>query len=149
MILSCDEVQKIIKHRYPILFIDKVAFIKPMKECLAIKNFSYNEWFFPSHFESEAMVPGSIQIEAYTQAVGITLLVEENKGINKDYDLLLLSVDRVRFYKSVKPGDVFKIQVKIDKIAMGIATAFASGYIDDKIVSECKIGYKIKDLINE
>ena len=146
MMLTSDDVQKIIKHRYPILFIDKVTSLNPMKECVAVKNFSYNEWFFPSHFEAEALVPGSLQIEAYTQAVGIMLLVNDNKCINNEIELLLMTVDKVRFYKAIKPGDIFKIKVKIDKIAMGMASAFASGYVDDKIVSECKIGYKIKGL---
>jgi 3-hydroxyacyl-[acyl-carrier-protein] dehydratase len=148
MKLNTSEILKILKHRYPLVLLDNVEFIKPMKECLAKKNFSYNEWFFQAHFPQNPIVPGSLQIEAYTQAVYITLLTKENKQVNNFTEILLISIDRVRFYKSIRPGDTLIIEVKVDKVSMGIVTASVKGYISSEMVSECKIGYKIKDFKN-
>lgn len=39
-------IQKCQRNRYPLLFIDKVEEAVPMERAHAIKNFSYNEWFF-------------------------------------------------------------------------------------------------------
>ena len=127
------------------LMLDTVPFIVPMKECTAKKNFSYNEWFFPAHFPNNPIVPGSVQIEAYTQAVGVTLLASKNNK-NNYADLLLVSVDRVRFYKSIVPGDNLSIKVIVEKVSMGMATASVRGYLGTELVSECKIGYKMKDV---
>ena len=38
------------QNRFPLLFIDKIIELKPGKSVTAIKNFTYNEWFFPGHF---------------------------------------------------------------------------------------------------
>jgi len=134
---------KILKHRYPLLLIDTVTFVEPMVSCTAHKNFTYNEWFFPAHFPKNPIVPGSLQIEAYTQAVGITLLANQNKEEKYSSDLLLVSIDRMRFYKPVRPGDTLDIQVKVEKVAMGMATAQACGFVGATLASECKIGYKL------
>ena len=40
------------QNRYPLLFLDKIIEIKPCKYVKAIKNFTYNEWFFPAHFDA-------------------------------------------------------------------------------------------------
>ena len=55
----------------------------------------------------------------------------------------MAGIDKVRFYKSVLPGDRFDISAKIDRVAMGIASASVTGWVNDEIVSECKITYKV------
>jgi len=125
------------------LLIDRVTNIKPNLLCEAYKNITYNEWFFPAHFPKNPIVPGSLQIEAFTQAVALPLMVSEDLKNNFNTKVLLAGVDKVRFYKPLKPGDRFDIFVKIDRIAMGIANASVKGSVDSEIVSECKITYKI------
>ena len=88
-------------------------------------------------------MPGSFQIEAFTQAVALPLLFEEDADNLSNIPILLAGIDKVRFYKSVSPGDRFEICAKIERIAMGIATASATGRVNNEIVSECKITYKI------
>ena len=61
------EIQKFQQNRYPLLFIDYVETVKVGKYAKGHKNFSYNEWFFPAHFEDEPNVPGFVQMEALTQ----------------------------------------------------------------------------------
>jgi 3-hydroxyacyl-[acyl-carrier-protein] dehydratase len=123
--------------------IDAVTFVEPMVRCSAQKNFSYNEWFFSGHFPENPIVPGSLQIETYTQAVGIMLLASNKNEKKKSGDLLLVSVDRARFYKPVRPGDTLDIQVKVERAAMGMVTSQACGFVDGTPVSECKIGYRL------
>ena len=62
---------------------------------------------------------------------------------NSSITVLLAGVDKVRFYESVFPGDRFDIEVKVERIAMGIATSTVKGKIRNKLVSECMITYKI------
>ena len=55
------------QNRHPVLFIDKIVDTTPGEEANSIKCFSYNEWFFPAHFEDDPNVPGFVQIETLTQ----------------------------------------------------------------------------------
>ena len=134
-------VQTILPHQHPFIFVDEILQLSPMQQSTITKNFSENEWFFEAHFPGDPVVPGSLQIEAYTQAVAITILADKTLKCNF---IRLISVDRARFLKAVFPGDKLKLISKIDKIAMNIITATARGFVDDVLVSECKIGYKLE-----
>ena len=74
-------IQECQRNRYPLLFIDRVTEAVPGKYARAIKNFTFNEWFFPAHFDDEPNVPGFVQVEALTQTFLMTFLTfEEYKG---------------------------------------------------------------------
>ena len=141
--MDISQISTILKREYPMLLLDGVTHIEPRLVCHAFKNLSYNEWFFPQHFPNRPIMPGTLQVEAFTQAVALPLLIAENENNSSAVPILLAGIDKVRFYKSVLPGDRFEISTKIDRIAMGIASASASGIVNNEIVSECKITYKI------
>jgi 3-hydroxyacyl-[acyl-carrier-protein] dehydratase len=141
--MNVSQISKILERAYPMLLLDGVLHIEPYVACRAYKNLTYNEWFFPTHFPDKPIMPGSLQIEAFTQAVALPLLVAKNKVKTSTVPILLVGVDKVRFYHAVFPGDKFEIFAKIERIAMGIATASVSGCVDNVIVSECRITYKL------
>jgi len=141
--MNISQISTILKREYPMLLLDGVTHIEPRLVCHAFKNLSYNEWFFPQHFPNRPIMPGTLQVEAFTQAVALPLLIAENENNSSAVPILLAGIDKVRFYKSVLPGDRFEISTKIDRIARGIASASASGSVNNEIVSECKITYKI------
>lgn len=141
--MNISQISSALDQEYPLLLIDGVSHIEPNLLCNAYKNFTFNEWFFPAHFPKNPIVPGSLQIEAFTQAVALPLVVSEDLKNNFNTKVLLAGVDKARFYKPLKPGDRFEIFAQIDRIAMGIANASIKGSVNDEIISECKITYKI------
>ena len=143
--MHISRISAILKREYPMLLLDGVTDIEPRVLCRAYKNLSYNEWFFPAHFPNRPIMPGTLQLEAFTQAVALPLLVTEDANKLSAIPILLAGIDKVRFYKSVFPGDRLEISVKIERIVMGIATASATGSVNNEIVSECKITYKITE----
>ena len=136
-------ISKILNRDYPLLLLDGVTDIESKKSCKAFKNLTYNEWFFPKHFPKKPIMPGSLQIEAFTQAVALPLLMETHEKNKSPIPILLAGIDKVRYYDAVVPGQRYHIYAKIDRIAMGIASASAIGSVKGKTVSECKITYKI------
>ena len=55
-------IQQYQQNRYPLLFVDEIEEAVPGQSARGYKNFTYNEWFFPAHFEDEPNVPGFVQI---------------------------------------------------------------------------------------
>ena len=143
--MNIYEISKLLNRDYPLLLIDGVKEIEKNKYCHAFKNLSYNEWFFPKHFPKNPIFPGSLQIEAFTQAVALPLLIGHQIDLNRPVPILLAGVDKVRYYEPVRPGSRFDINVKIDRLAVGIALATVKGTVKEKTVSECKITYKMID----
>ena len=141
--MNISQISSTLNRKYPMLLLDGVTHIEPRVICEAYKNLTYNEWFFPEHFPGQPIMPGSLQIEAFTQAVALPLLVEQDVKNLSAVPILLAGVDKVRFFKAVIPGSRFEISAQIDRIAMGIASARVTGSVNNEIVSECKITYKI------
>ena len=141
--MNFSQIKSILDHKYPYLLIDGVTEIEFEKKCYAYKNLTYNEWFFPAHFPNKPLLPGSIQIEIFTQAVALPLLINKDLSKNSENSVLLAGIDKVRFYKSVVPGDRLEICASIDRYAMGIANASVNAKVNSETVSECKITYKV------
>ena len=81
-VFDIPEIKKFQRNRHPLLFIDKITKLIPGKEARGLKCFSYNEWFFPSHFDDEPNVPGFIQIESLVQTFIMTFLsLEESNSV--------------------------------------------------------------------
>lgn len=115
------------QNRYPLLFIDRVTEAVAGKYAKAVKNFTYNEWFFPAHFEDEPNVPGFVQTEALTQAFLMTFLsLEEYKGSKTSF----VSMNNVRFRRKIEPGDRLEIHAYLDSFRRGIAKGHVESFVD-------------------
>ena len=128
--------------RYPYLFFDKVLEIEPGKKSVGIKNLTQNEWFFPVHFPGDPCMPGFLQAEALTQVCALTILTLDG---NKGKQVLLLSCDKLRLVKKVRPGDVMKLETELVSYRHGIAKGIGKAYVDDKLVCQCEMTFTLSE----
>ena len=77
--LDIQEIQKILPHRYPMLLVDRVVELEPMKRAVGIKNITFNEPQFMGHFPGNPIMPGVLLIEAMAQVGGVTLALSGRK----------------------------------------------------------------------
>ena len=66
-VLEASEIQKVIPHRYPMLLVDRIIELEPMKRAVGIKNITMNEMQFLGHFPGDPIMPGVLMIEAMAQ----------------------------------------------------------------------------------
>jgi len=101
--INKDEIKKLLPHREPMLLIDKLINIVPLKSATAIINVKKGNFYFDGHFPGQPVMPGVIIVEAFGQAAaaltayGIDSKEYENKLV------YLMSVDRARFRNPVIP----------------------------------------------
>lgn len=110
MEIDLEEIKKILPHRYPFLFIDKIIEFESEKKAVAIKNINSNDWFFQGHFPERPIMPGVLIIEAMAQTGGIIIMKYES-SYNKL--AVLAGVDKVRFRDMVLPGDLLIITAEV------------------------------------
>jgi len=85
------------RNRHPVLLIDQVVDVVPGKSAHGIKCFSYNEWFFPGHFDDEPNVPGFVQLECLVQTFIMTFLcLDAYRGMKTNF----ASIDNVKFRRN-------------------------------------------------
>ena len=137
MVMDIKEIQSIIPHRFPMLLIDRIVELEPLKRIVAIKNITINEEVFEGHFPGAPVFPGVMIIEAMAQT-GAVLLFREIP--NREEKLLYFTgIEEARFRRPVVPGDQLRLEATVLKYKMGYAKLRAEAYVDGQVVAEATI----------
>ncbi|MDM9380008.1 3-hydroxyacyl-ACP dehydratase FabZ [Chlorogloeopsis sp. ULAP01] len=109
-ILSAEEIQKLLPHRYPFALVDRIIDYTPGKRAVGIKNVTVNEPHFQGHFPGRPIMPGVLIVEAMAQVGGVvmTQVPELEGGL-----FLFAGIDKVRFRRQVVPGDQLIMTVEL------------------------------------
>jgi len=131
--LSVTEIQKVIPHRFPMLLVDRIIELEPLKRAVGIKNVTINEHFFQGHFPSHPVMPGVLILEAMAQVGGVAMLYpDENRGKLAFF----AGMDRVKFRKQVVPGDQLRMVAEVIKVRSNIGKLWVQSFVDDQLVAE-------------
>ncbi|HAZ09954.1 MAG TPA: 3-hydroxyacyl-[acyl-carrier-protein] dehydratase FabZ [Candidatus Omnitrophica bacterium] len=141
-ILDSMDIQKILPHRYPFLLVDKIIEIEPDKKAVGIKNVTMNEQFFTGHFPGRPVMPGVLIVEAMAQVAGVLLL---NKKENTGKYAYFISLDNVKFRKTVVPGDQLRLEVEVVKLRSKTGQVHTRALVDGAIVSEADLMFALVD----
>jgi UDP-3-O-[3-hydroxymyristoyl] N-acetylglucosamine deacetylase/3-hydroxyacyl-[acyl-carrier-protein] dehydratase len=141
-LIDIQEVIKLLPHRYPFLLVDRVTEIDG-DVIRAVKNVTINEPYFTGHFPDHPVVPGVLQIESMAQVAGI-LMVKKIDGYGKL--ALFMSCDKVKFRKTVVPGDQMIVEAELIRTRdkkMGVASAKC--LVDGTVVSSAELTFALVD----
>ena len=128
------------------LLLDGVTDIEANSFCNAFKNLSYNEWFFPAHFEDEPNVPGFIQIECLVQTFLMTFLsLKQYKGLKTNF----FDLNNTKFRRKIIPGDTLKIKSKLNFIKRGLAKGSSIGSVNDEFACSADFVITVPDVFNK
>ncbi|MDQ7079856.1 MAG: 3-hydroxyacyl-ACP dehydratase FabZ [Paracoccaceae bacterium] len=128
-------IQRMIPHRYPFLFIDKVRDIKTGESAVGIKNVTMNEPQFQGHFPSKPIMPGVMIVEAMAQTAAV-LISHTLDLIDKDPLVYFMTMDKFRFRAMVVPGDVLELHVRVIRGRGKVWKLWGEGKVNGKVASE-------------
>lgn len=138
--LNKEEIKKIIPQREPFLMIDEIEEYTPGESAIAYKYVDQEEYYFKGHFPGNPIMPGVLIVEALAQTGAVAILSEkENKGKNA----LFGGIDKLRFKKTVLPGDKLKLEVKIIKRKGPVGIGEAIATINGKIVAKGELTFAV------
>jgi 3-hydroxyacyl-[acyl-carrier-protein] dehydratase len=135
MEMNINEVMNFLPHRYPFLMIDRVLDFEVGKHLTAIKNVSFNEPQFTGHFPSQPIMPGVLIVEAMAQATGILAFKSEVGKPVEGQIYMLVGIDKVRFKRTVEPGDQIVIKVEVMMVKRGIWKFDCKATVDGELVT--------------
>lgn len=140
--IDIQEIKRLIPHRYPFLFVDKVRDFVPSTSAVGIKNVTSNEPHFQGHFPSQPVMPGVAIVEAMAQTAGI--MVSKSLELEDSGALVyFLSIDNCKFRHLVGPGDVLELHVNVIRGRGKIWKFRGEGIVDGKVVTEAEFAAMI------
>ena len=138
------EIMKYQQNRHPLLFLDLVLEVEPLIRAKALKNFSFNEWFFPAHFEDEPVVPGFVLIESMTQTFLMTFLTNPEFAGRKT---AFVEVSQARFLRKVIPGETLVMEADLSTFSHGIAEGRVVAKVQDQLACEVQLKIAIPEIL--
>lgn len=137
-------IKEYLPHRYPFLLVDRIEEVinePDRKEVVGIKNVSINEPFFQGHFPAAPVMPGVLILEAMGQVAGVLLNMQpEHKGKQIAF---LVTVEKVKFRRPVRPGDQLRTHAKLLKYRGRMGKFSFIGTVDGEIAAEAVMGFAI------
>ncbi|MFH1417190.1 MAG: UDP-3-O-acyl-N-acetylglucosamine deacetylase [Planctomycetota bacterium] len=140
--IDAQQLRRILPHRYPFLLIDRVLEIEGDRRAVGVKNVSINEPFFQGHYPARPIMPGVLIIEAMAQLGGI-LLSQKLEHTGKV--AVLLSMDSVKFRRSVVPGDQLILEAETIRVKARTGHVRCSAHVNDELVSQAEIKFMLVD----
>ena len=137
MIMTIQEIMKLLPHRYPMLLVDRILEMEEGKRIVGLKNVTANEQFFQGHFPGAPVMPGVLIVEAMAQCGAILFLRDIP---DRDTKLFLFGgVDKARFRKPVVPGDQLILDIELLQRRSSTVKLKGIAKVDGNVVAEAEL----------
>jgi 3-hydroxyacyl-[acyl-carrier-protein] dehydratase len=115
MVMNAVEVQRILPHRYPFLFIDRVLEVVPEQSIVAEHLVSMSSPILQGHFPGHPILPGVVQVEAMAQAA-VVLAHASGHFDPALHNCYFIGISQAKFRAPAVPGEALQIRVKAERL---------------------------------
>jgi 3-hydroxyacyl-[acyl-carrier-protein] dehydratase len=129
--LDYAAIERILLHRYPFLFVDRITEFEVDKRIVGIKNVSLNERYLSTAPDGSRALPPTILTEAIAQVGAIMILA---KPENRQRVPLFAGIERVRYRRAVHPGDVVEIEATVLRLRSRMGRLKGIARVDGQVV---------------
>jgi 3-hydroxyacyl-[acyl-carrier-protein] dehydratase len=143
--LLSEDLCAILPHRGLAALVDRVTELEPGQFAAGQRLVARSDPFLDGHFPGRPIVPGVLLIESLAQLCGIVLWsATEADGSAPDGLGMLAGVSKFRFRRPVVPGDVVRIEARLNAHTGGLSDFNVQALIDREPVANgsIQIGFR-------
>ena len=140
--IEIEGIKKILPHRHPFLFVDRIVALEPDKRIVGIKNVTSDERYFIAGPGGRPVLPASILTEAMAQAGAVLIL---SKPENRSRLIYFMGIDRVRYRRPVVAGDTVLLEATVVRLRAKMGSLHGMARVDGKVVCEGQMTFALGD----
>jgi len=123
-------------HRPPFLLVDDVEVVEPGKS--ARGTWTPDPGRFEGHFPGRPMLPGVLQVESIAQVGAAALLASGVDGLP-----VFAGLDKVRWKRTVLPGDTLTVEVELDEMRRSIGKGRGTAHVDGELACSATLMFAL------
>ena len=142
-------IESLLPHRKPMLLIDKLINIVPLKSATAIVFVKKDSFFVQGHFPNQPVMPGVLIVEAFGQAAAALTAHGIDPKEYKNKLVYLMSVDKARFRNPVFPDCELNLDIEAIRSHGRVWKYKGIAKVNGKKMAEAEWAATIVDTKNE
>jgi beta-hydroxyacyl-ACP dehydratase FabZ len=135
------EIMAVLPHRYPLLLVDRVLELEPMKFARGYKNVTANEPVMTGHFPGNPVLPGVYIIEAMAQLGGMTIMRPGEMSRKVPY---LAGIEKAKFRRPVVPGDQLMMEARVLRTKLNVGWVAVQATVDGQLAAAAEITFSVQ-----
>ena len=142
--MEIEDIKKVLPHRYPFLFLDRIVEFEEDKRIVGIKNVASDERYFLAGPGGVPMMPAFMLTEALAQTGAVLILA---KPENRSRLIYFMGIDRVRYRRPVVAGDTLNLEATVLRLRSKMGTLRGIARVEGKVVGEGVMTFALGDAV--
>jgi len=129
---TAEEALKQLPHGPEFRFVDRILSLTPGQEGAGEYRVRGDEPFLRGHFPGDPILPGVLLIEAAAQLAGV--VAQSDPSVAPLAGLKLTALRSVKILGAARPGDVVRLEARVQARLGNLIQARAQGFVGDKVL---------------
>ena len=143
--INKKKIESLLPHRDPMLLIDKLIKIVPLKSATAIMYVKKNGFYVQGHFPDNPVMPGVLIVEAFGQAAAALTAHGLDKETYANKLVFLMGIEKARFRNPVIPNCALILKIQAIRTHGRVWKYKGDAFVDEKKMADAQWSATIVD----